>query len=236
MQFFTVDQKESTQTFFHIINKMISEKKQIVFTADVEPKKLKGLHERLISRINGGLFWEIKKPDFELREAYIKKHIENKNLPNELSFTEKNIRRIAAIMKTNIRELQGAIDKIVFYCEINNEKVSDNIIDFLLKSEINRSDNEINIKKITDVVLKYFNISEEEIRGKSRIVKHVKARDIAIYLSRKLTNMTTIQIGSYFHRDHSAAIYSDKKIKNILTKNKEKYKEIDEITKIIQEG
>lgn len=236
MQFFTVKQIETTNKFFHIVNKMISENKKIVFTADIEPKKLKGINERIISRITSGLYWEIQKPDFELREAYIKKYIEGKILPNNINFNNKSIKKIATIMKSNIRELQGAVDKVIFYCEINGEDISEGLIDKLLKSEAKRSLNEIDIQRITYIVSNYFNIPEEQIRGKKRTVNLVKARHIAIYLSRKLTNLTSTQIGMYFHRDHSSVITTEKKINEILTRNKQEYKEIDEIIKIINES
>jgi chromosomal replication initiator protein len=233
IQFFSEDMDNTIKTFYHIFNQRINEKKQCVITADVQPNLLKGLHQRMISRFGGSVHWKIEKPDFELRVNFIRKYIsDNTKNNNKLNFSNniQFIEKIASILISNIRELEGAIDKILFFCEINNTMVSEEIIDSVLLDYINYSNIEININSIINVTAEYFNITAEEILSKNRTPQLTTARHVAMYLSRKLTPLTLIQIGSKFNKDHSSVLNAEKKITQNIKDKTKIYNTVNEIT------
>lgn len=235
IQFFSENMEGAINAFFGVFETLHKKHKQIVVTADVEPDKLKQFHKRMISRFKQSVYYGMDKPEIELKINYIYNFVERniKTDEEKQAWTHKIVNKIAGSAGINIRELNGFLARVVLYCTLNNEKISENIINKLIKDSNISQNNNIDPNKITDAVAIYFNILPSDIKGSERIPTFVKARHIAMYLSRKITNLTTTQIGAFFNKDHSAIINADKKIKKLINENNDIYFDIEQISEII---
>ncbi|MCK4463697.1 MAG: chromosomal replication initiator protein DnaA, partial [Candidatus Omnitrophica bacterium] len=174
------------------------------------------LEERLVSRFNWGLVTDIQPPDFETRVAILKKKSEKETipLPNDvLYFLGENI-------KTNIRELEGALIRVVAYAKLINKDVSVDLAKEVLKGMIIEGEKKVGVELIQKRVAEYFDIGLQDMKTKKRRRAIVYPRQIAMYLSRDLTNLSLPEIGIYFGgRDHTTVIHACNKIeKDIKTK------------------
>ncbi|MGM0501536.1 MAG: chromosomal replication initiator protein DnaA [Bacillota bacterium] len=208
--------KERTQEeFFHTFNALHEANKQIIISSDRPPKEIPTLEERLRSRFEWGLITDIQKPDLETRIAILKKKatLEDIKLPNDV------IVYIANQFKTNIRELEGALIRVVAYSSLSNEKITVDLAKKALENMINESNNlanrEITVNLIQKIVSDYYDITVEKMKSKRRTRAIAFPRQIAMYLSRELTDLSLPQIGKRFGgRDHSTVIHAYDKIKN----------------------
>ncbi len=221
--------KESTQEeFFHTFNTLYDAHKQIVISSDRSPKSISGLEERLISRFQWGLITDIQPPDLETRIAILKKKAEREiiGVPDDVLFF------IGEKIRSNIRELEGALIRVVAYSLLTNNPISITIAEEVLKDAIKEDvfTKLVSIDKIQKVVAEKFDIRISDIKkgGRSRAVSH--PRQIAMYLSRHLTNHSLMEIGEYFGgRDHTTVLHAYEKIKKLLKKDKQ----IEEILTVI---
>ncbi len=198
--------KEKTQDlFFQIFNILHQSGKQIVLSSDKPPKDLKGLNERLISRFQWGLTADIQPPDLETRIAILKNKTQNfgMNLPEEI------LEFIALNITTNIRELEGCLIKLLANASLNGKEITFELVKKTVKEiATNRPDN-ISIEQITRTVCDFFDVAENKIREKNRKKEIVLARQIAMYLSKKLTNSSLKTIGLHFGgRDHTTVLHA----------------------------
>jgi len=198
--------KESTQeAFFHTFNTLHQNGKQIVLTSDRPPRELKGLEERLISRFQWGLVTDIQPPDYETRVAILRKkaEIEDIQLPDEVIFF------IAKNITSNIRELEGALIRLLAYSSITGDDISLDLTSKVLRDIIKSSSKNINIESIQTEVSNFYDIPIDLIIGKTRRKEVVTARQVAMYLAKILTNSSLKTIGLHFGgRDHSTVIHS----------------------------
>ena len=199
--------KEATQEeFFHTFNTNKKEKKQIVFTSDVPPREMKTLEDRLKSRFEWGLLADIQPPDIETRITIINKKAEQLNIEIPYNISE----LIASKIKTNIRKLEGAVKKLHAKNLLNNEKISVKMAHEVI-AELQSEDVavEITLDTIVEEVARTFNVTPEEIKSSNRRANLSKARQIAIYLVKDITNMSMEQIGNEFNgRHHSTIVYT----------------------------
>ncbi|WP_035293156.1 chromosomal replication initiator protein DnaA [Clostridium sp. KNHs214] len=210
--------KERTQEeFFHTFNALHEANKQIILSSDRPPKEIPTLEDRLRSRFEWGLIADIQAPDFETRIAILKKKadVENLNIPNEVMVY------IANKIKSNIRELEGALIRIVAFSSLTNKEISVDLASEALKDIISNSQNkQITISSIQDIVSSYFNLSVDDFKSSRRTRNIAYPRQIAMYLSRKLTDMSLPKIGEEFGgRDHTTVIHAYEKISNNLKKD-----------------
>ncbi|MBM7557763.1 chromosomal replication initiator protein DnaA [Halanaerobacter jeridensis] len=218
--------KERTQEeFFHTFNALHEANKQIIISSDRPPKEIPTLEERLRSRFEWGLITDIQKPDLETRIAILKKKatLEDIKLPNDV------IVYIANQFKTNIRELEGALIRVVAYSSLSNEKITVDLAKKALQNMINESEGkttrEITVSLIQQIVADYYEITIDKMKSKKRTRAIAFPRQIAMYLSRELTDLSLPQIGKRFGgRDHSTVIHAYDKIKNKIN-DEEKFKE-----------
>ena len=210
--------KERTQEeFFHTFNTLYDSNKQIVITSDRPPKEIPTLENRLISRFEWGLITDIQPPDFETRVAILRKkaQIENLDIPVEI------IDFIAAKIPSNIRQLEGALNKLVAFSTLTKNDFSIPLAQEILKDIIPMENKEISINQIQKIASDYFNIKLSVLLSKKRIKNIVTARQIAIYLARELTNFSLPVIGEAFGgKDHTTILHSYNKIKNKIEKDK----------------
>lgn len=206
--------KESTQEeFFHTFNNLHNNNKQIIITSDRPPKEIKKLEERLSSRFSWGLIADIQPPDFETRVAILKKKLEFENVivPEDIIYF------IAEQIKTNIRELEGALIRVTAYALLEEKPISLDLAKFILKDMVRETKKIISVEMIQQEVAKTFNITLQDLQSKRRTKNIVFPRQVAMYLSRELTTMSLPEIGSAFGgRDHTTVLHSYKKIASIM--------------------
>ena len=210
--------KERTQEeFFHTFNTLYESNKQIVITSDRPPKDIATLEERLISRFEWGLITDIQPPDFETRIAILRKKAqsENLNMPNEV------IDFIAEKIPSNIRQLEGALTKLTAYSTLTKKELSVSLAQNILKDIIPLENKKISVNQIQKVVSDYYTIKVNSLLSKKRTKEIVLARQVAIYLSRELTDMSLPSIGGAFGgKDHTTILHSYNKIKDKIKKDK----------------
>jgi len=220
--------KERTQEeFFHTFNTLHESNKQIVITSDRPPKDITTLEERLISRFEWGLTTDIQPPDFETRIAILRKkgQAENLNAPDEV------INFIADKISSNIRQLEGALTKLVAYSAFNKKELSVSLAQNILKDIIPLENKKISIDQVQKAVTDYYTIKINSLLSKKRTKDVVFARQVAIYLSRELTDLSLNSIGEAFgRRDHTTIIHSYNKIKNKIKKDKNFKNIVDSLT------
>ncbi|WP_300696580.1 chromosomal replication initiator protein DnaA [uncultured Clostridium sp.] len=222
--------KERTQEeFFHTFNTLHEANKQIILSSDRPPKEIPTLEDRLRSRFEWGLIADIQAPDFETRMAILKKKadVEKLNVPNEVMVY------IATKIKSNIRELEGALIRIVAYSSLTNRDITVDLATEALKDIISNKQNKcITIDLIQDIVANYFNLRVEDLKSQRRTRNVAYPRQIAMYLSRKLTDMSLPKIGEAFGgRDHTTVIHAYEKISEALNNDQSLEHTIDDITK-----
>ena len=222
--------KERTQEeFFHTFNALHDANKQIILSSDRPPKEIPTLEDRLRSRFEWGLIADIQVPDFETRMAILKKKadVENLNIANEV------MGYIATKIKSNIRELEGALIRIIAYSSLTNREVTVDLATEALKDIISKKQGKnVTISIIQDVVSSYFNLRIEDLKSQRRTRNVVYPRQIAMYLSRKLTDMSLPKIGEEFGgRDHTTVIHAYEKISENLKIDDSLQQTVNDITK-----
>jgi len=226
--------KERTQEeFFHTFNTLYDSNKQIVITSDRPPKDIPTLENRLISRFEWGLITDIQPPDFETRIAILRKkaQAENLNVPAEA------IDFIAEKIPSNIRQLEGALTKLVAFSTFTKKELSVSLAQDILKDIIPLENKKISIGQIQKTVTDYYTIKVNSLLSKKRTKDVVLARQVAIYLSRELTDLSLTSIGEAFgRRDHTTIIHSYTKIKNKIKKDKGFKDIIDNLSLNIRKG
>ena len=222
--------KERTQEeFFHTFNALHDANKQIILSSDRPPKEIPTLEDRLRSRFEWGLIADIQIPDFETRMAILKKkaEVEKLNVANEVMIY------IATKIKSNIRELEGALIRIVAYSSLTNREITVDLASEALKDIISKKQGKnITINLIQDIVSSYFNLRIEDLKSQRRTRNVAYPRQIAMYLSRKLTDMSLPKIGEEFGgRDHTTVIHAYEKISDNLNTDENLQHTIETITR-----
>lgn len=225
--------KESTQEeFFHTFNTLYDNHKQIIISSDRPPRDISRLEERLVSRFSWGLITDLQPPDLETRIAILRKKVEREpiKVPNEV------INFIAEMVKTNIRELEGALIRVIAYSLLEEKPLSLDLAKNVLKDMLKEKTKLITIDLIQKKVAEDFKLSLLELKSKKRNKNIVLPRQIAMYLSRELTNFSLPQIGEYFGgMDHTTILYAYEKIKNLINKDRDFKERIDRIIKEIEQ-
>jgi len=224
--------KESTQEeFFHTFNELHDAHKQIVISSDKPPKNIQGLENRLISRFEGGLITDIQPPDIETRIAILQKKAEHEGLsmPNDVAFL------IADNIKANIRELEGALVRLIAFASLTGEKIDINLANAALKDIINHNKSKyINIDSIKEKIVEYFQIRLSDLSSNRRSRNIVLPRQIAMYISRELTDLSLPEIGASFGgKDHTTVMHACTKIKEKINSSNNFKEVIDKIKELI---
>ncbi len=225
--------KEAMQEeFFHTFNALIEKGSQIIISADRPPNKLPRIQERIKSRFSGGLVVDIQKPDIDLRKKIVEKKLDELcNLYSEQAKISKDIQNfISSEITTSIRELVGAINRIVSFTRIYNKTPSLSETKVILKDLLNLNENNVTIDLIQTLVCKFFKISKNEMLSSRRSRYLVRPRQTAIYLTKILTSKSLPEIGREFsNRDHTTIIHSVKTIEKLKEKNPEIIENINKL-------
>jgi len=215
------------EEFFHTFNHLTQYEKQIIITSDRPPKDISKLDDRLRSRFEGGLTWDIKKPDYETRIAILKKKVQNENLNIEDEYIE----LIAKKVKDNIREIEGVLNKIIAYSTLSNEEINKDLLNKIISDiEEEKPNKVLNIDTIIYEVCKFYDVDPKIIKANSRKAEVILIRQVAMYVIKNVLDISLSKIGSKFGgKNHSTVLNSINKIEEKMNSD-EKFKvEIEEI-------
>jgi len=206
------------EEFFHTFNTLFQTKRQIVITSDRPPKELEALEERIKSRFHWGLIVDIQPPDLETRVAILRKKAEEDNL----IIGDDIIYYIATNIRNNIRALEGALIKLLYWSSLTKSEITLETATEVLKDIVTPKKKRYTPEEIQRVVCNHFNLTINDLTGKKRLKSMVLPRQIAIYIIRKLTNLSLNEIGHYFgNRDHTTIIHAIEKMESDIKSNKE---------------
>ena len=228
-----IQNKEQTQEeFFHTFNELHQNKKQIVISSDRPPKEIAKLEDRLRSRFEWGLIVDITPPDYETRMAILQKKIEEENLdipPEALNY-------IANQIQSNIRELEGALTRLLAYSKLQGKPITTELTAEALKDIIQSpKSKKITIQDIQKIVGQYYSVRIEDFSAKKRTKSIAYPRQIAMYLSRELTDFSLPKIGEEFGgRDHTTVIHAHEKIANDIKSDPTFKQEVENLEKEIR--
>lgn len=208
--------KEKTEEeFFHTFNALYENNKQIIISSDRPPKSIPTLEERLRSRFEGGLTADISYPEYETRVAIIKSKLQEFNA----DLSPQVIDLIAKKVKNNIRELEGVLNKILFYKEAKKIEITEKTANEIIEKSIQNFSKRVSDSQIIKAVTEFFNVPISELIGRSRKKELVEPRQIAMYLLRDILNMSYPYIGEKVGRDHTTAIHAVEKISKEINRN-----------------
>ena len=234
---FLAGKEKSHEIFFSIYTELVNNHKQVCIASDRLPKEIKGLEERLISRFNGGLSVGIDSPEFETSLAILRMKIQNSG--NEIeNVDERGLAYIASNFSGNIRDLEGAWNRVLFYAIMFQEDKTviqfETIVNALKNQAVVSEKDGLSPRKIIKCVADYYGLTRQQITGKTRTKNIANARHISIYLCRKLLDLPYLKIGDEFGgRDHATVISAYKKVESQLEKDSSMNTAIKEIEKML---
>ncbi|MDX6534349.1 MAG: chromosomal replication initiator protein, partial [Gaiellales bacterium] len=231
-----IEGKERLQEeFFHTFNSLYEAGKQIVISSDRPPQELATLESRLRSRFQWGLITDVQPPDLETRIAILRKKVMTEEMrigdPQVLTF-------VADRVTTNIRELEGALTRVVAYASLTGRPISPEVAEEVLRDLFPQGvTRPITIEQIQSAVCEIFHVSLADLRGDKRPQSIAYPRHIAMYLSRELTDASLPKIGTKFGgRDHSTVLHGVNKIARIMKEDREAFNVVQELTTRIKQG
>ena len=221
--------KERTQEeFFHTFNALYEAQKQIVFTSDAPPKDIPTLEERLRSRFEWGLIADIQPPDLETKVAILRKKAEEKklDLPNEVALF------IAERVRSNIRELEGHLNRVTAFASLTGNRVSIDLAKEALKDLLSKDNKPITSTEILKVVAAHYGIKVSDLKSKSNSRPIAYPRQVAMYICKQLTDLSYPEIGKQFNnKHHSTVMYSVEKIEQLMQDDQQVARTIEMLTK-----
>ncbi|MFH1354926.1 MAG: chromosomal replication initiator protein DnaA [Candidatus Omnitrophota bacterium] len=225
--------KESTQEeFFHTFNTLYDAHKQIIICSDRPPKEIANLQERLVSRFGWGLTTDIQPPDLETRVAILKKKLERESVvvPDDVIFF------IAQLIKTNIRELEGALIRTIAYSLLEEKAITLTLTKEVLRDLLKEPKRLITVDFVQRCAAEEFGVSLQDLKTKRRHKNIVLPRQVAMYLSRELTDLSLPEIGGFFGgKDHTTVLHSYNKIKHALNSDAALKDKVERIIHIIKQ-
>ncbi len=206
---FVAGKERSEEEFFHTFNSLYEDNKQIVISSDRPPQATPVLEERLRSRFSGGMIADISYPDYEMRLAIIKTKLQEKG-----AFLPENISQlIASKIQRNIRELEGVLNKIIFYQEVKNVELTNGLIEEIINKTVKQSFKNITPNQIIQIVANFFELTEKDLVDHSRRKEVIEPRQITMFLLKDLLGMSYSDIGHKLgKRDHTTVIHACEKM------------------------
>ncbi|MBN1689321.1 MAG: chromosomal replication initiator protein DnaA [Candidatus Omnitrophica bacterium] len=229
-----IAEKEATQEeFFHTFNTLYDAHKQIVVSSDRPPKEIPGLEERLVSRFGWGLVTDIQPPDFETRVAILKKKMEKEtvHVPDDVLYF------IASKIRSNIRELEGALIRVVAYGTLTGQIVDLKLAQEMLRDSLKEEEQKVGMEQIQRTVADFFHLKVSDLRAKRRSRSVARPRQIAMFLIRNLTSHSLPEIGEYFGgRDHTTVLHAVNKINSESETSSETRRVLEQIRNLLKKG
>ena len=230
---FIAGRGRTEEEFFHTFNALHEAGKQIVITSDRAPKDLTVVADRLRSRFEWGLLTDVRPPDIETRIAILRKKVHVEGLavpdPDVLSY-------IAGGISSNIRELEGALTRLVAWASLSQVPVTLDLARTVLKDSLtDQAGRPVSIEVIIDTVCRFFGVTPYDLRSDKRHQRVVRPRQVAMYLARQLTDASYPQIAARFGgRDHTTVMHADRRIQRLLAEDRELYEQVEELTNMIR--
>ncbi|MCB0651128.1 MAG: chromosomal replication initiator protein DnaA [Saprospiraceae bacterium] len=210
---FLANRTKTQEIFFHVFNQLHQNNKQIILTSDRPPKDLNGMEERLISRFKWGLSADLQAPDLETRMAIFESKMSQEGVDLPQDITE----FICYNIKNNIRELEGVLVSLIAQSSLNRREIDLDLTKEVIKNFVKHINKEITVEFIQSLVADHFDVSVEKLHGKTRKRQVVIARQLSMYLTKKLTGKSLKAIGENFGgRDHSTVIHSCKTVQDLM--------------------
>ncbi|RED45903.1 chromosomal replication initiator protein DnaA [Seonamhaeicola aphaedonensis] len=221
--------KSGTQdVFFHIFNHLHQNGKQVVLTSDKAPVDMQDIEQRLLSRFKWGLSAELQTPDFETRVSILK----NKLYRDGVEMPEEIIDYVAKNIKTNVRELEGAIISLIAQSSFNKKEITLDLARIIVEKFVKNTKREVSIDYIQKVVSDYFQMDIDTLQSKTRKRHIVQARQLAMFFAKKFTKASLASIGSQIgKRDHATVLHACKTVDNLSSTDKQFRKYVEDITK-----
>ncbi|MCB0686347.1 MAG: chromosomal replication initiator protein DnaA [Saprospiraceae bacterium] len=210
---FLANKGKTQEIFFHIFNQLRDNGKQIILTSDRPPKDLDGMQERLISRLKWGLTADLQAPDLETRMAILESKMmtEGQDIPNDV------VEFICYNIQNNIRELEGVFISLLAQASLNRREIDIDLAREVIQKVVSQISKQITVENIKDLVAEYFELPVEKLHSKTRKRSVVIARQLSMFLAKKLTNKSLKAIGAKFGgRDHSTVIYSCNAVQDLM--------------------
>ena len=217
IQFFG-GKSRTQEEFFYAFEALIAAKKQIIITSDTYPKEISGMDDRLISRFDSGLTVAVEPPELEMRVAILLKKAQQEGvkLSDDVAFF------VAKHLRSNVRELEGALRKILAYSQFHGKEITIDIVKEALKDLLSVQNRQISVENIQKTVADFFNIKVADMYSKKRPANIARPRQIAMYLAKELTQKSLPEIGELFGgRDHTTVLHAVRKIAADRSKNPE---------------
>jgi chromosomal replication initiator protein len=214
--------------FFHIFNHLHQNGKQVILTSDKKPVDMQDIEQRLLSRFKWGLSAELNHPDYDTRVAIIN----NKLFRDGVEMDEDIVAYLADNIKTNIRELEGAIISLIAHSSFNRKDITIELARKIVENYVKHTKREISIDQIQKTVSDYFQMDVETLQSKTRKRHIVQARQLAMYFSKKMTKASLASIGSQIgKRDHATVLHACKTVDNLASTDKQFNKYLEDIQK-----
>ena len=233
---FMVGKNSTQEEFFHTFNSLLDLNKKVILSSDRAPSDLEGFDERIKSRLSWGLVADILPASFELRYEILKKKSTEllKSNSNLYSLDDSVLLFLAKTIVSNVRELEGALNKVVTFSNIMNKKIDVELTKTVLKDLLRSNNKRITIDEIQNKVSSYYNISIGDLISSRRLRSFARPRQVAMYLAKKLTSRSLPEIGRKFGgRDHTTVIHAVKKIDQLKSENEKFDEDVNVLTQII---
>jgi chromosomal replication initiator protein len=234
---FMIGKVSTQEEFFHTFNSLLDMNKKVIISGDRSPSELGSFNERMKSRLSGGLVVDIMPADFNLRFSIIKNKYEElvKRNKNSLSLDEEVLSFLARTVTSNVRELEGALNKVYTFSNILGKKIDVELTKSVLKDLLKSNDRRITIDEIQKKVSSYYNIKLDDLISSRRIRTFARPRQVAMYLSKKLTTRSLPEIGRKFGgRDHTTVIHAVKKIEELKNKDLQIAEEVEILRRMLE--
>ncbi len=227
--------KDSTQeAFFHTFNTLHDHNKQVVVTSDLPPKQLTGFEDRMRSRFEWGLITDVQAPDLETRIAILRR----KAASERIDINDDVVELMASKVSSNVRELEGALIRVTAFSNLNTAPISMDLARSVLKDLVLTEDtNVVSPVDIINITATFYQLTVDDLYGSSRSQTIALARQVAMYLSREMTNLSLPKIGQLFgNRDHTTVMYANKKISELMKERRSIYNQVTELTSRIKQS
>lgn len=227
--------KDSTQeAFFHTFNTLHDHNKQVVVTSDLPPKQLTGFEDRMRSRFEWGLITDVQAPDLETRIAILRK----KAASERIDINDDVVELMASKVSSNVRELEGALIRVTAFSNLNKAPISMELARTVLKDLVLTEDtNVVSPVDIINITATFYQLTIDDLYGPSRSQTIALARQVAMYLSREMTNLSLPKIGQLFgNRDHTTVMYANNKIGELMKERRSIYNQVTELTSRIKQN
>ena len=226
---FIADKDSTQEEFFHTFNELVEQKRQVVLSADRAPSDLKGIKERVRSRLAWGLVADIHPTTYELRLGILQSRTDSKVIPKEV------LEFLAQKIVSNVRELEGALNRLMAQAHLIGSKMTIELAKEVLRDVLRACDRTITVEEIQKYVGNYYNIGRKRLLSAERTKDVVYARQLAMFLAKELTTTSLPQIAKAFEkRDHTTVLHAVKKIASLIDKSAQVQEDVDLLRRMLQ--